>query len=432
MIYTEGLVIRTISRCKPADVNIDSASFNLPATIKAFQGKLDRNDFQRELIRTGLIKKSEIASERLDKHGNKPKISTAIAAYNQYLTSCINRRELDLKPIRCFQRVDGLTQKLRDICQESPKQQVMEYIGVEALKPLFRAKLLPVQYGSIPGRGQVLGKRKIERILRIKLKCKIAVVKGDAEKAYPSVTVECSMILLQRDIRKNKPLIWFVGALMANYPGQHLCIGSYLSTWLFNYVMSYVLRYAMSLAQCRRGVRVAYVKAVVCYADDFSLFGFFSQLVKAMRKATRWARENLGINIKPIWQIYHPSTFAEEKEMHLRRAAGGHKRTEGVDMVGYVIRRTYTIIRDRVFRRIRRQVLRAWEDVKVYGFLPWWRACRITAYKGWVKYSDSVKFAIEYNFYPLLKLARKSVSTHGRKEYVKNEQRILLVAASGC
>lgn len=52
--------------------------------------------------------------------------------------------------------------------------------------------------------------------------------------------------------------------------------------------------------------------------------------------------------------------------------------------------------------------------------------------KGWVKFSDSVKFAVAYRFYPLLKLARQSVSTHGRKEYVKNEQRILLVAASGC
>lgn len=413
-------------------MNIDSAAFNLPATVKAFKGKLKRNDFQRELIHTGLIKKSEIAFERLDKHNDRPKTNAAIAAYNDYLTSCINERNLCLKPIRCFQRVDGLTQKLRDICQESPKQQVLEYIAVEALMPLFRAKLLPVQYGSIPGRGQVLGKRKIERILRIKLKCKITVAKGDVKKAYPSVTVECSMNLLHRDIRKNKPLLWFVGALMDNYPGGHLCIGSYLSTWLFNYVMSYVLRYALSLAQCRRGVRTAYVKAIVCYADDFSLFGFYSQLVKVIRKSTKWAKDHLGINIKPAWQIYRPDTFDEEKAVHRERAAGSHRRTEGVDMMGFVVRRTYTIIRGRIFLRIRKQVLRAWEDIKRLGYLPWWRACRITAYKGWVKFSDSVKFAVAYRFYSLLKLARQSVSTHGRKEYVKNEQRILLVAASGC
>ena len=61
-------------------MNIDSAAFNLPATVKAFKGKLKRNDFQRELIHTGLIKKSEIAFERLDKHNDRPKTNAAIAA----------------------------------------------------------------------------------------------------------------------------------------------------------------------------------------------------------------------------------------------------------------------------------------------------------------------------------------------------------------
>lgn len=111
-----------------------------------------------------------------------PKTARAIRAYDEELTACIVRRDLNLLPIRCFQRVDGLTQKLRDICQESPKQQVMEYIAVEALHPLFRAKFLPVQYGSVPGRGQSLGKRKIERILRKKLTGKTDVAKGDVKR----------------------------------------------------------------------------------------------------------------------------------------------------------------------------------------------------------------------------------------------------------
>ena len=104
----------------------------------------------------------------------------------------------------------------------------MEYMAVNALQPLFRAKLLPCQYGSIPGRGQVSGKRKIERILRRKHRGRIDAVKGDIRKAYPSVTVDCVMRLLRRDIGKNKTLLWFIEALMSNYPGAHLCIGGYL------------------------------------------------------------------------------------------------------------------------------------------------------------------------------------------------------------
>jgi len=219
---------------------------------------------------------------------------------------------------------------------------------------------------------------------------------------------------------------------MENYPGGHLCIGSYLSTWLFNYVMSYVLRYILSLEQCRRGKSDRYVKALVCYADDTSIYGRFSQLVKVIKKATRWAKATLGLNLKPAWQVYHIASFEEEKAMKELRKAGCHKRTDGVDMMGFVVRRTYTIIRGRVFQRIRRQTLRAWDDVQRLGFLPWWRAARIAAYKGWVKYSDSVHFSVKYSFSKLLQLARVSVSQHNRKEIIKHEQRILREAACCC
>lgn len=100
---------------------------------------------------------------------------------------------------------------------------------------------------------------------------------------------------------------------------------------------------------------------------------------------------------------------------------------ERVDMMGYVVRRRYTIIRGRVFRRIRRQVLRAWEDFKTKGFIPWWRACRIAAYKGWVKHSNSLKFRIKYCFDKLFKMCSYSASKHGKE--VENEKRILLITA---
>ena len=173
------------------------------------------------------------------------------------LTQRIIDRDLQLKPIRQFQRMDGLTHKVRDICQETPEQQAYEYIAVHALKPLFRAKIMPVQYGSIPKRGGIAGKRKIERLLRRKFKTqKITAVKGDVTKAYPSVTVPTVMEMLRRDIGKNKVLLWFLAELMSDYPGNHLCIGGYLPAWLFNYVMSYVLRYIYEQCQIRRGTGI--------------------------------------------------------------------------------------------------------------------------------------------------------------------------------
>lgn len=411
--------------CKPATVNIEDWKFNELAVVECFRNKRSRKDFQRLLCKTGKITKREIVEDQLNKDFKRTLEAESEVA--KMLTQCIINRDLQLKPIRQFQRIDGLTQKLRDICQESPEQQVFEYIGVYALKPLFRAKILPIQYGSIPNKGGVAGKRKIERLLRKKFHGKVVALKGDVTKAYPSVTVPIVMEMLRRDIGKNKVLLWFLGALMSNYPGNHLCIGGYLPAWLFNYVMSYVLRYIYEQAQIRRGKRNRLVYAIVCYADDFTIYGDVSKLKKAMKKATIWAHDKFGLKIKDIWQFYQVASFDEERENLEERRKGSKKRTPGVDMMGYVVRRKYTTIRGRVFRRIRRQVLRAWEDFKAKGFIPWWRACRIAAYKGWIKHSNSLKFRMKYCFDKLFKMCSYSASKHGKE--VENEKRILLIAA---
>lgn len=411
--------------CKPATVNIEDWKFNELAVVECFRNKRSRKDFQRLLCKTGKITKREIVEDQLNKDFKRTLEAESEVA--KMLTQRIINRDLQLKPIRQFQRIDGLTQKLRDICQESPEQQVFEYIGVYALKPLFRAKILPIQYGSIPNKGGVAGKRKIERLLRKKFHGKVVALKGDVTKAYPSVTVPIVMEMLRRDIGKNKVLLWFLGALMSNYPGNHLCIGGYLPAWLFNYVMSYVLRYIYEQAQIRRGKRNRLVYAIVCYADDFTIYGDVSKLKKAMKKATIWAHDKFGLKIKDIWQFYQVASFDEERENLEERRKGSKKRTPGVDMMGYVVRRRYTTIRGRVFRRIRRQVLRAWEDFKAKGFIPWWRACRIAAYKGWIKHSNSLKFRMKYCFDKLFKMCSYSASKHGKE--VENEKRILLIAA---
>lgn len=411
--------------CKPATVNIEDWKFNEIAVVECFRNKRSRKDFQRLLCKTGKITKREIVEDQLNK--DLKRTLEAESEVAKMLTQRIINRDLQLKPIRQFQRIDGLTQKLRDICQESPEQQVFEYIGVYALKPLFRAKILPIQYGSIPNKGGVAGKRKIERLLRKKFHGKVVALKGDVTKAYPSVTIPVVMEMLRRDIGKNKVLLWFLGALMSNYPGNHLCIGGYLPAWLFNYVMSYVLRYIYEQAQIRRGKRNRLVYAIVCYADDFTIYGDVSKLKKAMKKATIWAHDKFGLKIKDIWQFYQVASFDEERENLEERRKGSKKRTPGVDMMGYVVRRRYTIIRGRVFRRIRRQVLRAWEDFKTKGFIPWWRACRIAAYKGWIKHSDSLKFRMKYCFDKLFKMCSYSASKHGKE--VENEKRILLITA---
>ena len=194
-------------------------------------------------------------------------------------------------------------------------------------------------------------------------------------------------------------------------------IGGYLPTWLFNYVMSYVLRHLLELHKLRRGVRHNMVWGCVCYADDFALFGRRSNLMRAIKETTRWAKNTLGLEIKPAWDINYPASFQEEKaQKKERKERGSHKRTPGVDMVGYVVRRTYTIIRGRIFVRIRRQFLRAHRDLDRLGYVPWWRAYKIVSYYGWLVNSDSQTFRRNYQVKKIMKAAKKSVSWRGRHQ----------------
>ncbi len=420
------------THCKPKHVNIESEHFNSPAVHKAFaHGKLAKNEFARLLVRTGEITRREVEIEYLTQDYHK--IPVAIEKLNATLTEGIRQRNLDLQPIRQFQRPDGISQKMRTLSKLSPKQQVYEYIAVEALMPLFRAKLLPYQYGSIPGKGQTNGKRRIERILRQKFHGKLDEVKCDVRHAYESVTVECVMRLLHRDIRKNKVLLWFVGACMENYPNGALVIGGYLPTWLFNYVMAYVLRYIMDLEKSRRGKPQKLIAACVCYADDFSLYGRISNLKRAVKRASQWCKEVLGLEIKSLWSISYISSFEDEKAVHKLRKAGAHIRTQGIDMMGYVVYRTYTIIRGKIFVRIRRQFIRAKRALEKLKYVPHWIAYKIMAYFGWLKHSNSSKFKRAYDVYKILRKAKQSISRHSKARNKAKEvyihERILHAAA---
>lgn len=397
--------------CKPKHISITDIKLIERAVYKAFDAKLRRKDFQKLLLSTGAITRAELDAELA--RGERNRINRALDALAEQLRESIEARSLHFAPLRPFQRRDGLTNKVRDLCKESPYQQVCEYIAVEALQPLFRAKLLHCQYGSIPGRGQVRGMRKIEKIVR-RRKGKLTAAKCDVHKAYPSTKVCVVMTLLARDIGKNKPLLWFIETTMANYPNGALVIGGYLSTWLFNCVMSYVIRVMLAQGKYRRGKWIPYITAFVSYADDTAVFGSRTGVLRALRAASRWAA-CLGLTIKASWQLTRFGTVEDEKQNADERRNGSKHRTEGLDMMGFVVRRRCTIIRGRIWRRIRRQLRRAWRNLYTQGFIPWWRARRIASYKGWLLYSDSEKIKSKYHIAVIMQAAGEAVGAYERR-----------------
>ena len=133
----------------------------------------------------------------------------------------------------------------------------------------------------------------------------------------------------------------------------------------------------------------------------------------------------------PIWKvrlflkakadIIHFASFDAERQQNKRRKAGSHQRTPGLDMMGYVVRRTYTIIRGRNFVKLRRAILRAQRDLDALGYVPWWRAQRIMSQWGEIKHSDSRGFCQKYNVYKIIRAAKRSVSWHSKQLLLKEQ-----------
>ena len=116
--------------------------------------------------------------------------------------------------------------------------QAFGHLAVIGLRPLLRAKLLPYQFASIPGKGQIALKRQVERWLRRKSLGIQHAVKLHVQWAYAHTKQAVVMDILRREIPGATWLLAVINCLLAMAPGEGLLIGGYLEAWLFNLVAS--------------------------------------------------------------------------------------------------------------------------------------------------------------------------------------------------
>jgi len=111
--------------CKPAEINIESLDFIKEQVHLCFTGKRSKRRFQNLLVSTGKITRAELREEIRNCTCNKS--LTAIDAVAEQAHADILTRSVSFEPVRQFQlRENG---KLRNICEESPWQQIFEYIS---------------------------------------------------------------------------------------------------------------------------------------------------------------------------------------------------------------------------------------------------------------------------------------------------------------
>jgi hypothetical protein len=338
------------------------------------------------------------------------------------ITERIKRRDLSLPPIQYHNRIDPSSGKERRLGVESAMQQCMNYVAVYALMPMLKAKVGPFQCASIPKRGQVYGKKVLEKWIRKDPKGTKYYDKMDVRHCFKSIKCRTVRRLLERDIRKNSILIWFVTALVNTYE-DGLSIGSFLSQWLCNYVMSYLYHYAAEmLYKERRGERKNLITHILMFMDDIIIFGSSKRDVKLASKAIEeYTLTQLGLQIKPNHNIKETAK-------------------EPPDMMGFVVASECTTIRARTFVRARRALIRAWDRMQNGLPILLQNARRIISYRGYFLHTNSQKVTKALHLKAVCRAARKIISKfakgvqhNGNKSiFYGTSGRTPVYAAAGC
>lgn len=298
----------------------------------------------------------------------------------------INNKCIPLRKIHYQNRTDKASGKERRIGIASIKQQVYDYIVINAIKPMLDAKIGPYQCASMKGRGQIFGKKAIERWIRKDEAATKYYCKEDIYHYYPSIPRDRLKKLLARDI-KNEAILKVIYRLLDTYE-EGLCIGSYLCQYLANYYLPYAWHYIDNHCYTlRRGKRINMISKKLFYMDDIILFSpNLKNLKKARKMLHDFLKRKLGIR------------FKSENNYH--------RGSETIDMMGYKITRTHTTIRKRNWKRIRRLLVRYKNKARTM--------CRNVANKiisrnGMIKNSDSVMISRKYNIKRTLNRAKEVI-----------------------
>ena len=309
--------------------------------------------------------------------------------------------DIKFPPVWYREKIDASSGKIRRIGIQNIKQQIYDYIAVEALQPILK-RIGEHQYASIKGRGTLKGARAIRRWLRNRKLTYVA--QSDVKKCYESIDREKLMQFLEHYV-KNDLLLKLIRKLIYSFE-KGLSIGSYLSQFLCNLYMS-ILYHEVSenmyrIRKHRNAIkeRINLVKKKVFYMDDVLLTGTNKKdIKKAMKLFIRKAKE-LGLTIKPTFRIYRIAvTF--------------------VDMMGYRIYQYKTTIRRRVFRRVRKSYAKVRKLYGTHKPIPVKWAKRCSSYYGYLKNTDSKHIRKRWKVKKMLRICKGVIKREESKIYTE-------------
>ena len=257
---------------------------------------------------------------------------------------------------------DGIRRKQRAILVPTMREQIVHHMVVNVLKPIFMKGMYEHSYGSIPGRGAHMAKRRIEKWIARGDRDMKYVLKMDVKKYFDSIPHNILKAKLAKIIHDEAFLAILFEIVDATDTDRGIPIGFYTSQWFANWYLTELDHYIKE---------ELHVKYYVRYMDDMVIFGGNKrELHEIRRKIGAYLNDRLGLQMKENWQVYL-FDYVKADGTHVGR---------DLDFMGFRFYRDRTTLRKSIMLKATRKARRiAKKPIKTV------HDCRqMLSYLGWI------------------------------------------------
>lgn len=285
---------------------------------------------------------------------------------------------------------DGIQRKKRIIIVPTFREQIIHHMVVNILKPIIMKSLIFHTYGSIPGRGSHLAKKKIAKAIRKDTDIKYCL-KMDIKKYFSSIPHDKLKELYSNKIKDKKFLALLYEITDVNSKG--LPLGFYTSQWISNWYLSNLDHFIKERLHAKHYYR---------YMDDMVILGHSKTNLHLIRLIICAELAFIGLYMKHNWQVFE-----------FDYAINGRHYGRDLDFMGFRFFIDRISIRRNIYYKICRKARRLHkkESITVHD------ARQMLSYNGWFKHTDSFRVYTD-NILPFVSMRRlkKIVSINDKKK----------------
>lgn len=277
-------------------------------------------------------------------------------------------------------------------------EHVLHHLVCQELEPMFRKGMYEFCVASVPGRGDIYGKKYMQKWIRSHHGKKLYALKLDIHHFFDSIDRKILFDKLASNIKDSRfleivrKIIWYDGDLN----GVGIPIGFYTSQWFANFYLQDFDYYIKQVLGAMHYMR---------YMDDIVIIDTNKRkLWRIFYELKGYLESSLHLEINSNWQMFRFSYFDRKS---------GKEKGRAIDFMGYVFHHDRTTMRKRTLKRARQKSNKIAKHEKP----TWYESTQMISRAGRMKHTQTHGyFARWIKSKANIKKLRKTVSNYGKKK----------------